>query len=167
MMTSRKGPACSRCRYMEVVWPANPRATRGWCYCRHKRAAEYQARMIPGSVREPGFICKTAPGSEVPTMQRPTWCPRCPRRAHGYSIREFRALPLSERRAKIAELEDPVAREVLTAAFGHFGKRSWAQVALEVGGKNTQDGVLTIAKRALAKLPRKVEPVYPQIRGRL
>lgn len=153
-MANGKGPACSRCRYMEVVWPTNPRATRGRCYCRHKRAAEYQACMIPGSVREPGFICKTAPGSEAPTLQRPTWCPRCPRRPHGYSMREFRALPLSERRAKIAALEDPVAREVLTAAFGHFGKRSWVQVALEVGAGMTAESVRMVAIRALAKLPK-------------
>ena len=153
-MTSRKGLACSRCRYMEVVLPANPRATRGRCYCRHKRAAEYQARMIPGSVRGPGFISKAAPGSEVPIIELPTWCPRCPRRTHGYSMREFRALPLSERRAKIAALEDPVAREILTAAFGHFGKRSWEQVALAIGGGNTPENLRSIARQALTELSR-------------
>lgn len=154
MMASSKGPACSRCKYLELVWPDNPRATRAWCYCRHKRAVEYQARIIPGSVREPGFISKAAPGSEVPTLQRPTWCPRHPRRAHGYSVRRFRALSISDRRAKIETLEDPIAREVLQAAFGHFGKRSWVQVALEVGGGNTPDSVRMIAVRALQRMER-------------
>ena len=91
------GPTCARCQYMAVEWPDNPRAKRGRCYCRHKQAAEYQARLIPGSVRAPGYICKTAPGSETPTIQRPDWCPRSPRQAHGYSMREFRSLPLAER----------------------------------------------------------------------
>ena len=53
------------------------------------------------------------------------------------------------------------------AAFGHFGKRSWVQVALAIGGGNTPEGVRTIVKRALKKLPRKVEPVFSSDHDRL
>lgn len=151
---SRRKPTCATCKYMAVEWPDNPRAKRGRCYCRHKQAAKYQARRIPGSARAPGFICKTAPGSQAPTIGRPTWCPQSPQQAHGYSMREFRSLPLAERRAKIEMLDDPIAREVMMAAFGHFGKRSWAQVTLAVGGCKTVESVRMIAVRALAQLPK-------------
>lgn len=148
------GPTCARCQYMAVEWPDNPRAKRGRCYCRHKQAAEYQARRIPGSVRAPGYICKTAPGSEAPIIGKPTWCPRSPRQVHGYSMREFRSLPLAERREKIETLDDPIEREVMLAAFGRFGKRSWVQVALAVGGGRTAQSVRRIAQESLARLPR-------------
>ena len=69
-------------------------------------------------------------------------------------MREFRSLPLAERRAKIEMLDDPIAREVMMAAFGHFGKRSWAQVTLAVGGCKTVESVRMIAVRALAQLPK-------------
>ena len=151
---SRRKPTCATCKYMTVEWPDNPRAKRGRCYCRHKCAAEYQARLIPGSTREPGFIGKTVPGSEAPAVQRPGWCPRCPRQTQGYSVREFRSLPLAERRARIAVLEDPIAQEVMMAAFGHFGKRSWAQVAFVVGGGKSAESVRMIAVRALTQLPK-------------
>ena len=151
---SRRKPTCATCKYMAVEWPDNPRAKRGRCYCRHKCAAEYQARLIPGSMREPGFISKTVPGHEAPIIQRPDWCPRYYRQMHGYSMREFRSLPLAERRAKIETLDDPFAREVMMVAFGHFGKRSWQQVALVIGGGNAPDSVRKVAFRALQQLER-------------
>lgn len=151
---SEQRPTCAVCKYMVVEWPDNPRAKRGRCYCRHQCAAEYQARLIPGSVRVPGFISKTVSDGKAPIVKLPTWCPLHPRRAHGYSIREFRALPLAERRAKIETLDDYFAREVMMAAFGHFGKRSWQQVALIIGGGNAPDSVRKVACRALQQLER-------------
>lgn len=69
------------------------------------------------------------------------------------SIREFRRQPRERRREIIDTIADPLAQRVLTVAFLGYGKRSWVQVALYIGGGNTPDSVRKIATRELAKLP--------------
>lgn len=70
------------------------------------------------------------------------------------SIREFRRLDRQERNRIIAQEADPLAQSVLRAAFGGYGRRSWAQVARRIGGGNTPDAVRMIATRALRKAVR-------------
>ena len=70
------------------------------------------------------------------------------------SIREFRRMPRQDRIAIIAQEADPLAQNVLRAAFGGFGRRSWVEVARRIGGGNTPDAVRMIATRALRKAVR-------------
>ena len=65
------------------------------------------------------------------------------------SIRKFRKYPPSARRAVIARVPDPLALEILRAAFLGYRHRSWAYVAMRVGGGNSPDSVRMIAARAL------------------
>lgn len=70
------------------------------------------------------------------------------------SLREFRRIPRQERTQIIDQVADPLARSVLRAAFGGYGRRSWAHVARIIGGGNTPDAVRMIATRALRKAVR-------------
>ena len=67
------------------------------------------------------------------------------------SIRKFRKYPPSARRAVIARVPDPLAREILRAAFLGYRHRSWAYVAMRIGGGNSPDCVRKIATRALQR----------------
>ena len=68
------------------------------------------------------------------------------------SIREFRRQPKEYRKAVIDRVEDPLTQRVLTVAFLGFGKKSWVQVAVQIGGGNTADSVRMIAARVIAQL---------------
>lgn len=68
------------------------------------------------------------------------------------SIREFRRLPREQRRQIINSVEDSLAKRVLSVAFLDFGKKSWVQVAVYIGGGNTPDSVRMIAMRELARI---------------
>lgn len=71
-----------------------------------------------------------------------------------WSLRAFRRLPRQERNRIIDQVADPLAQSVLRAAFGGFVKRSWTQVANQIGGGNSPDAVRMIATRALRKAVR-------------
>lgn len=65
------------------------------------------------------------------------------------SIRSFRRLPRSARRAMIQSVPDPLTRRILELAFLGPGKTSWARVACQIGGGNSPETVRMRAKREL------------------
>lgn len=73
------------------------------------------------------------------------------------SIREFRRLPIQQRRRLIQSVADPVAQAVLRSAFWGWRKNSWCAVAMTIGNGNTADGVRMIATRAVAVIPLPME----------
>lgn len=75
------------------------------------------------------------------------------------TIPAFRKLPKEQRKRIIRQVDDPLARRVLTVAFLHFGRRSWVKVALMVGGGNTPNTVCQIAHRALFGFDEHGKPV--------